>query len=178
MGVEYKHGNGVIRLVNQDMTKYQSDAVTVSVAYNFEPVSDRLKDIIEKDPAIILPEGDPEINGAYLINAGSWNSKYIFLATPFGFNPEAGVYSSSTNIKETTRNVLNLACEQGLKSVGVPPYGSAQGMTLDWSVPVILDEFENHLEQETSLERLALVLLKPSDFNKTKEIYHQRMQSR
>jgi O-acetyl-ADP-ribose deacetylase len=97
-----------------------------------------------------IPIGEAAITGA-----GKLRARYVIHAASMPL----GGRTSETALRDSTRNSLKRATEQGLKSIAFPAIGTGiAGFPIERCAVVMLEEIRDHLCAGTSLERIELVL--------------------
>jgi O-acetyl-ADP-ribose deacetylase len=97
-----------------------------------------------------IPIGEAAITGA-----GKLRARYVIHAASM----RLGGRTSETALRDSTRNSLKRAAEQGLKSIAFPAIGTGiAGFPMERCAVVMLEEIRDHLRGRTSLERVELVL--------------------
>jgi O-acetyl-ADP-ribose deacetylase (regulator of RNase III) len=72
---------------------------------------------------------------------------------------EEGAQTTEEVVRSATRRSLELATEQGLRSIAFPALGAgAAGLPLQRCAELMLEEVRDHVEQGTSLEEVRFVL--------------------
>jgi len=72
---------------------------------------------------------------------------------------ELGGLTSEQGLRESTRNALRLANEYELQSMAFPAIGTGiAGFPLKRCAQVMLEEIRSHLNRETTLTRVEIVL--------------------
>ena len=97
-----------------------------------------------------IPIGEAAITGA-----GKLRARYVIHAASM----RLGGRTSETALRDSTRNSLKRATEQGLKSIAFPAIGTGiAGFPIERCAVVMLEEIRDHLRAGRSLERVELVL--------------------
>ena len=110
---------------------------------------------------------------AHLTGAGSLPTKYIIHSVAVGFDEEERrLCCNGDIIAKSTKNVLKLAEEQKLKSVGFPAFGTGlYSVPLEEAVEAIGNEFSTHLWNKSGIERLGLVLYNSEQYETGKRVF-------
>jgi O-acetyl-ADP-ribose deacetylase (regulator of RNase III) len=97
-----------------------------------------------------IPIGEAAITGA-----GKLCARYVIHAASMLL----GGRTSETALRDSTRNSLKRATEQGLKSIAFPAIGTGiAGFPIERCAVAMLEEIRDHLREGTPLERVELVL--------------------
>ena len=163
----YKVGGGTVELLVGTITRYDTKALVCPanidltiVAFPGNIQNDFLtkfgKELFELE-AILKPVPP---TSAYLKVTKDSHVKHVIHSVAVGCDKEEkGEYCNVDIIRESTRNVLKLANENSIKSIGFPPLG-----VMDWKLPLedavnaMGDEFAAHLNGNTSIDKIGLVL--------------------
>jgi O-acetyl-ADP-ribose deacetylase (regulator of RNase III) len=104
----------------------------------------------ECDKVGLIPIGETAITGA-----GKLRARFVVHAASM----RLGGRTSETALRDSTRNSLKRAAEQGLKSIAFPAIGTGiAGFPIGRCAMVMLEEIRDHLRGATPLERVELVL--------------------
>jgi len=97
-----------------------------------------------------IPIGEAAITGA-----GKLRARYVIHAASM----RLGGRTSEPALRDSTRNSLKRACEQGLKSIAFPAIGTGiAGFPIEHCAVVMLEEIRDHLRGATPVERVEMVL--------------------
>jgi O-acetyl-ADP-ribose deacetylase len=97
-----------------------------------------------------IPIGEAAITGA-----GELPARYVIHAASM----RLGGSTSAAALRDSTRNSLRRAVEQGLKSIAFPAIGTGiAGFPIERCAAVMLAEIRDHLRSATPLERVEIVL--------------------
>lgn len=179
---QYNQSKGLVELAEGSITRYPADALVcpangdlemvafpggVQYAFFVEGGEEIFKDAVKVSAAYMFahPEmvGDigrvPELS-AHLTVPGRLPTKHVIHSVAVGIDKtRQRTYCNPEIVAKSTRNVLKLAAEHKLTSIGFPALGTGlYDVPLDRSVGAMLEEFDNHLKQSTSVERIGLVL--------------------
>jgi O-acetyl-ADP-ribose deacetylase (regulator of RNase III) len=104
--------------------------------------------------------GSVRLGEAAITNAGDLPARYVIHAASM----RLGGRTTEPSLREATRNSLMRAKEKGLESIAFPAIGTGiAGFQLDRCAEIMGAEVRDHLNGETSLERVEFVLFdKPS----------------
>ncbi len=99
--------------------------------------------------------GPIPIGEAALTGAGKLKARYVIHAASM----RLGGRTSEAALRDSTRNSLRRAAEQGLKSVAFPAIGTGiAGFPIERCAEVMLEEIRSHLRGTTPVERVEMVL--------------------
>jgi O-acetyl-ADP-ribose deacetylase (regulator of RNase III) len=99
--------------------------------------------------------GPIPIGEAALTGAGKLKARYVIHAASM----RLGGRTSEAALRDSTRNSLRRAAEQGLKSVAFPAIGTGiAGFPIERCAEVMLEEIRGHLRGTTPVERVEMVL--------------------
>jgi O-acetyl-ADP-ribose deacetylase len=97
-----------------------------------------------------IPIGEAAITGA-----GKLRARYVIHAASM----RLGGRTSETALRDSTRNSLKRAAEQGLKSIAFPAIGTGiAGFPIERCAVAMLEEIRDHLRAGMPLERVEMVL--------------------
>jgi O-acetyl-ADP-ribose deacetylase (regulator of RNase III) len=104
--------------------------------------------------------GSVRLGEAAITNGGDLPARYVIHAASM----RLGGRTTEPSLREATRNSLMRAKEKGLESIAFPAIGTGiAGFQLDRCAEIMGAEVRDHLNGETSLERVEFVLFdKPS----------------
>ncbi len=195
----YKTGNGIIELVEGNITKYNAEALVCPA--NPGLVMDAIPGGIQN---AFLRDGGKEIflealklgflyskmsknsaspefmsageTSAHLTNAGKLDAKYVIHSVCCEDDKEEErLYCNKNTIAKSTKNVLELAREKKIKSVGFPALGTGlYQVSLEDCVDAISDEFIAFLNNEKIPNKLGLVLYSEDGFEIGKRILDKK----
>jgi len=98
--------------------------------------------------------GPIPIGEAVVTGAGKLKARYVIHAASM----RLGGRTSEAALRDSTRNSLRRAAEQGLKSVAFPAIGTGiAGFPIERCAVVMLEEIRDHLRGAAPLERVAPV---------------------
>ena len=181
MRTEYRAGKGIIELVEGSITRYIADAIVVPANPDLDFAGMGIQAFVAKEGGIeIFDEaskvadryakshgsvkihdmrGKVPLYSAHLTTGGRLPTKHVIHSVALDYDPKSGLYCDKDVIAKSTKNVLELGREHGLKSIGFPALGTGlYDVPLEEAVEAMTSEFEKHLAGTTSLERLGLVL--------------------
>lgn len=99
--------------------------------------------------------GPIRIGEAAITGAGKLPARHVIHAASM----ELGGYTSEPALRESTRNSLLRAKENGLESIAFPAIGTGiAGFPMARCAEVMLEEIRAHLNGETSLKQVEIVL--------------------
>ncbi len=150
---------GRIVLVEGDITEQAVDAIVNAANSALQLGSGVAGAIREKGGPTIQSECDahgPIARGeAALTGAGELPARHLIHAA--GMDP--GGAADEASVRSSLRASLELASEQGCRSVAVPAIGAGiGGFSLQRCAEISLEEAKAHLEGESSLEEVRFVL--------------------
>ena len=148
-----------IRIQEGDLTLEQVDAIVNAANTQLLLGSGVAGAIRERGGPSIQAEcdahGPVELGDAALTAAGDLPARYVIHAA--GMDPGGRV--SEESLRACTRRSLELAREHGCRSVAFPALGTGLGgFPLQRCVEIMLQEVDDHLAGETSLEEVRFVL--------------------
>ena len=171
METQYKVNNKLIELVQGSITRYSADALVCPANADLEMVAfpggvqfaflrEGGEQIFRESSKLRKKYGGAvEETSAHLTNAGNLPAKYVIHSVAVGYKEGKGLYVDTEIIRKSTKNALDLANEKKLKSIGFPAFGTGlYNAPLDDVVNDMGEEFISHLKNQTSLERIGLVL--------------------
>jgi O-acetyl-ADP-ribose deacetylase len=99
--------------------------------------------------------GSIRIGEAAITGGGELPARYVIHAASM----QLGGPTSEQGLRDSTRNALRLAHDYRLKSIAFPAIGTGiAGFPLKRCAQVMLDEIRSHLNRETTLRRVEIVL--------------------
>jgi O-acetyl-ADP-ribose deacetylase (regulator of RNase III) len=99
--------------------------------------------------------GPVRIGEAALTGGGKLPARYVIHAASM----ELGGLTSEQGLRDSTRNALRLANEYQLESIAFPAIGTGiAGFPLERCAEVMLEEIRSHLDRETTLRLIEIVL--------------------
>ena len=181
MKTEYRAGKGIIELVEGSITRYNADAIVVPANPDLDFAGMGVQGSVARDGGIEIFEeaskvadryaknhgsvkihdmrGKVPLYSAHLTTGGRLPTKHVIHSVALDYDPKSGLYCDRDVIAKSTKKVLELGREHGLKSIGFPALGTGlYDVSLEEAVEAMTSEFEKHLAGTTSLERLGLVL--------------------
>lgn len=190
---QYKVGNGMVELVQGSITKYKADALVCPANGDLEILAfpgglqwaffvDGGKEIFEEATKVgaeyFLNNPDmknlgmvPEFS-AHLTGAGRLSVKHVIHSVAVGYDKKRkSLYCNGDVLAKSTCNVLNLAKQHNLSSIGFPALGTGlYDVPLEEAVEAMSDEFKKSLEDRMSINRIGLVLYGMPSYNKGRGI--------
>jgi O-acetyl-ADP-ribose deacetylase (regulator of RNase III) len=187
MNSKYNVGKGKVELVQGSVTRYPADALVcpanadlemvafpggVQYAFLVEGGQDIFREASELGKRMkkssmdtLIPMAVPETS-AHITRAGNLPAKFVIHSVAVGYDlKKDGLYCNADVIAKSTKNVLDLAREKGMKSVGFPALGTGlYAVPLEEAVEAMTKEFSRHLKGQTSIERLGLILYSHADY--------------
>ena len=157
MAVEKKMGNGVLRLVRDDLTLLELDAFVYYARHDLALGSGWGAAIAARGGVGIQEElndkGPLETCDVIMSDAGDLKAKHIIHAV----GPRFQEQDTEGKLRKTMQNSLAAASEAGLSSLGFPTMGAGYyGIPLDLCSKVMIEEIETHLRGETSLRDVVI----------------------
>jgi len=99
--------------------------------------------------------GPVRVGEAALTGAGDLSARFVIHAASM---PPGGS-ASEDSVRSSMRRSLELAAQQGCRTIAVPAIGAGiAGVPLQRCAEVLIDEARRHLKGETSLEEIRFVL--------------------
>ncbi len=99
--------------------------------------------------------GPVELGGAALTGAGELPARFVIHAA--SMHPGGG--ASEESVRASMRRSLELAAEQGCRSIAVPAIGAGiAGFSMQRCAEILIEEARAHLRGDTSLEEIRFVL--------------------
>lgn len=196
--IKYNVNGKQIELAQGSITRYSADALVCPANPDLEAVAfpggvqyaffiDGGKDIFLEVKKIgdkmrqmpmdtQIPMAVPETS-AHLTSAGNLNAKHVIHSVSVGYDIQRdNIYCDPEIIAKSTKNALNLAKDNGLKSIGFPALGTGlYKVPLEDAIEAMNNEFIAHLTNNTSLERIGLVLFSPDDYILGRNILEKRL---
>ena len=154
---EKKMGNGVLRLVRDDLTTLELDAFVYYARHDLMLGSGWGNAIVSRGGMAIqeeLSEKAPvETCDVVLSDAGDLKAKQILHAVGPRFQEE----DIEQKLRTTMRNCLDAAKEAGITSLGFPAMGAGYyGIPLDLCAKVMVEEIRKHLEGDSALSEVVI----------------------
>jgi len=157
MAVEKKMGNGVLRLVRDDLTLLELDAFVYYARHDLllgsgwgSAISARGGLGIQEE---LTGKGPAETCDVVVSGAGDLKADHILHAV----GPRLQEVDTEIKLRKTMRNSLAAAKEQGVKSLGFPAMGAGYyGIPLDLCARVMVEEIESHFKGDTPLEEAVI----------------------
>lgn len=142
-----------------DLTEAQVDAI-VNAANNDLLLGGGVAGAIRTKGGSSIQEecrrlGPIRIGEAAITGGGKLTARYVIHAASM----ELGGYTAEPGLRESTRNSLARANENRLESIAFPAIGTGiAGFPMDLCAEVMLEEIRSHLNRETTLKRVEIVL--------------------
>ncbi len=148
-------GNKVIRLLSDDITEREVDAIVNAANSYLKHGGGVAGAIVRKGGEIIQEESDRigyvPVGGAAITGAGRLKARYVIHAV----GPRMGEGDEEKKLKSAMNSVLKLATEKGLRTISVPAISAGIfGFPKDRCAEILVGETVNFLRNnpETSLE--------------------------
>ena len=194
---KYEIGKGVVEVGQGSITNYGADALVCPANSDLEPVAfpggvqfaflmDGGEDIFEEARTIAAEyylnhiemfgeKGHVPDFSAHLTRAGRLPAKHVIHSVAVGMKKDgSGLYCNGKVIGESVKNTLNLANKERLRSIGFPALGTGlYRVPLEEAVKAMGQQFETHLNGETSIERIGLVLYGREQFEAARRTLDQ-----
>lgn len=162
MSKEKKVGKGVIRVVIDDITMLEVDAMVFYARPELQlgtgvgnAISVRGGGKIQEELNAI---GSAAVGDAVVTSGGKLKVEHIIHAVGPAFQ-EQGM---EDKLRSTMAASLKLATEKGAKKIAVPPMGTGfYGVPRDMSARVMVQEIASCLAGETSLEEVVICVVDP-----------------
>ncbi|MBN2112242.1 macro domain-containing protein [Candidatus Woesearchaeota archaeon] len=126
-------------------------------------------------PMIVQP------GSVHITSAGSLNARNVFHAVVIAHEMDAyddhvmRTYSSAELVSKSTMASLQLANENGFRSIAFPLFGgSAYRLGLEEGAEAMAESFSEHLNSETTLERISLVVPWDLHYCMAKEVFEKK----
>ncbi len=151
--------SGRIAIVEGDLTEQEVDAIVNAANSALQLGAGVAGAIREKGGPSIQAECDAigpiEVGGAALTGAGELPARFVIHAASM---PPGG-QASEESVRAAVRRSLELARDQGCRSLALPAVGAGiAGFPLQRCAEVMLEEARAHLEGGSSLEEIRFVL--------------------
>ncbi len=148
-------GNKVIRLLSDDITEREVDAIVNAANSYLKHGGGVAGAIVRKGGEIIQEESDRigyvPVGGAAITGAGRLKARYVIHAV----GPRMGEGDEEKKLKSAMNSVLKLATEKGLRTISVPAISAGIfGFPKDRCAEILVGETVSFLKDnpETSLE--------------------------
>ncbi len=110
--------------------------------------------------------GSISLGEAAITTGGQLKARYVIHAASM----HLGGRTSEANLRASTSNSLRLAAERSIKSIAFPAIGTGvAGFPMDRCARVMLEEVRDHLNGQTSLDRVEFVLFDSSALEEFEE---------
>lgn len=196
----YQVGKGNIDLVQGSVTRYSADALVcpanadlemvafpggVQYAFLIEGGEEIFREVSKLGQKLsqtsmdtLIPMAVPETS-AHITGAGKLPAKYVIHSVAVAYDPKKDtIYCDPDVIGRSVVNVLELAKQKKLKSVGFPALGTGlYEVPLENAVDAMSRKFSEHLQNETTIERIGLILYSPGQYNIGKEVMDRKFRS-
>ena len=149
-----------ITLIKGDITRQSVDAI-VNAANSALQMGGGVAGAIRRAGGPSIQEecdriGPIALGEAVITGGGNLKAKYVIHAAGMGLG---GPMPTERSVRESVRNSLEWAREKGLKSVAFPAIGTGVGgFSVRECARIMLEEIGEHLEEETTLTEVRLVL--------------------
>ncbi len=196
---KYDLGGKTFELVAGSITQYSADAlvcpanpdlemVAISGGVQFAFLRDGGIDIFNEAQTLgnryVGERGLLDVGGikakvplysAHLTGAGKLSADYVIHSVSVDFSKNGGIFCNPKVIAKSTQNVLVVGKQYGLKSIGFPTLCTGlYSVPLEEAVETMVQEFGNHLQRETSIERIGLVIRDVGNFQISKNIINNK----
>lgn len=185
---KYNIGNGIVEVGQGSITNYRADALVCPANGDLEMVAfpggvqyaffkEGGKSIFEEARKVAAEYrlSHPEMFGevgqvpdfsAHITSAGKLPAKHVIHSVAVGMKKDkSGLYCNANVIGESTQNALKLAKERGLESIGFPALGTGlYAVHLEDAIEAMGKSFRAHLNNQTSIKRIGLILYSPEQF--------------
>ncbi len=201
MKADYRVGRGKIEVVQGSITKYAADALVCPANQDLEmlalPGGVQYAFLVDGGEEIFLEASDlgkrlrklsmdthlsmaAPSTSAHITKAGRLPAKHVIHSVSLGYDTQRDrLFCNGEVIAQSTQNALKLAKEKGLTSVGFPALGTGlYDVPLEEAVEAMSKEFAQHLNGETTLERVGLVLYSPNQYSIGKRVLDRMFLSR
>ena len=150
---------GRILLLEGDITGQEVDAIVNAANSDLILGAGVAGAIREKGGPSIQEEcnahGPVEVGGAAITGAGELPARFVIHAASMSPGGEA----TEESVRGSMRRSLELARENGCRSVAVPAIGAGiAGFSVQRCAEVLLEEARHHMDGETTLEEVRFVL--------------------
>ena len=100
--------------------------------------------------------GSIPVGYAAITGAGKLKARHVIHAASMGLG---GVRTTAKSLRTSTAHSLRLAAERNLKSIAFPAVGTGvSGFPMDECAEIMLAEAAQHLQSDTSIEKIYFVL--------------------
>ena len=185
MGAVYKLSGGKVFEVSQgSITKYDAEALVCPANQDLAMLA-----FLGGIQYAFLKEAGPEVfaeagriaenlggaigeTSAVLTGAGKLDAKYIIHSVSLGYDEiTERLYCDGDIIAQSVHNLLDLAEENGITSVGIPALGTGlYGVPLEECVKATISQIKPYLKESKSLQKVGLVIHGEEDFHTAKGI--------
>jgi len=150
---------GRVVLLEGDITEQQVDAIVNAANSQLVLGAGVAGAIREKGGPSIQQEcdahGPVEVGGAAITGAGALPARFVIHAASM----PSGGGATEESVRGSMRRSLELARENGCRSVAVPAIGAGiAGFSVQRCAEVLLEEARTHLDGETPIEEVRFVL--------------------
>ena len=151
--------NEKLLLRRRDITEMDVDAIVNAANTNLEFGGGVAGAIRNKGGPAIQEECDKigpiGLGEAAITTGGDLKAEYVIHAASM----HLGGRTSEASLKQSVAHSLRIANEKGLKSIAFPAIGTGiAGFSMQDCAKIMIDEILYHLEGETSLEKIYIVL--------------------
>jgi O-acetyl-ADP-ribose deacetylase (regulator of RNase III) len=100
--------------------------------------------------------GSIPVGYAAITSAGKLKARHVIHAASMGLG---GVRTTAKSLRTSTAHSLRLAAERNLKSIAFPAVGTGvSGFPMDECAQIMLTEAAQHLQTDTSIEKIYFIL--------------------
>ncbi len=148
--IEKKIGKTAIRLVSEDLTERDVDAIVNAANSHLQHGGGVAGAIVRKGGRIIQEESDKigyvPVGGAAVTTGGKLKARYVIHAV----GPRMGEGDEDNKLKKAINSVLNLASDERLKSISVPAISAGIfGFPKDRCAKILAGETASFLKNKT-----------------------------
>lgn len=163
-----------IEILYGDICKIEVDAIICETNTNMEPDSEITDRLVRQGGDDVQIEYNRIANvqkgNAVATTAGKLPAK--LLISTIMSNPGEDA-EEEEEMMVAVRNSLHLAKEKKLKTVSMPLIGARSSIPIKRAAELILAEIKRHLEWETTLEKVFVVLDEDAAYEAFEEAYRQ-----
>jgi O-acetyl-ADP-ribose deacetylase len=163
--LEKRAGKGAIRLEHGDLTAMAVDAFVFYAREDLALGTGYGTAIQMRGGVAIKKElekiGRVQMGEATITGAGALNAKHIIHAC----GPKFQEPELEKKLDQCMKSALRVAKDNAIKTLAFPPMGAGfYGVPLDLSAKVMFDNIKAHLEGETSIEKVIVVVVDYRDY--------------
>ena len=159
--MDKKFLNHIFRLVQDDITKRQVDAIVNAANSYLKHGAGVAGAIVKKGGDIIQEESDKigyvPVGSVVITTGGRLHCKSVIHAV----GPQMGEGNEDYKLKNTIRNILNLATEKKFKSISIPAISSGIfGFPKDLCAKILIDESKKFVKEnrQTTLQLIEFCI--------------------